>query len=45
VKQASQAAISGGVFGTPTGKVNGRALATNETLTAEGLRNAIVAAG
>jgi protein-disulfide isomerase len=45
VKQASQAAISGGVFGTPTVKVNGRALATNETLTAEGLRNAIVAAG
>jgi protein-disulfide isomerase len=45
VRQASQAAISGGVDGTPTVKVNGRALPTNETLSAQGLRNAVVAAG
>jgi protein-disulfide isomerase len=45
VRQTSQAAIAGGISGTPTVKVNGRALATNETLTAEGLRNAVVAAG
>jgi protein-disulfide isomerase len=44
VRQASEAAISGGVFGTPTVNVNGRTLPTSETLTAEGLRNAIVAA-
>jgi hypothetical protein len=45
VRQASRAAITGGVVGTPTVKVNGKALATNETLTAGGLRNAVVAAG
>jgi protein-disulfide isomerase len=40
VRQASQAAIGGGVNGTPTVKVNGTALPTNETLSAEGLRDA-----
>jgi protein-disulfide isomerase len=45
VRQTTQAALSGGIFGTPTVNVNGRALPTSETLTAEGLRNAIVAAG
>jgi protein-disulfide isomerase len=44
VRQESQAAIGGGVNGTPTVKVNGTALPTNETLSAEGLRNAVVAA-
>jgi protein-disulfide isomerase len=44
VHQETQAAIGGGVNGTPTVKVNGTALPTNETLTAEGLRNAVVAA-
>jgi hypothetical protein len=33
------------MVGTPTVKVNGTAMPTNETLTAEGLRNAIIAAG
>jgi protein-disulfide isomerase len=41
VRRASQAAIAGGVNGTPTVKVNGKALSTNETLTADGLRNAV----
>ncbi|GLY72124.1 DsbA family protein [Actinoallomurus iriomotensis] len=45
VDRTSQAAISGGLTGTPTVKVNGRALPTNETMTAEGLRGAVVAAG
>jgi protein-disulfide isomerase len=45
VRQTSQAAISGGVFGTPTVNVNSRSVPTSETLSAEGLRNAIVAAG
>jgi len=45
VRQASTAAVAGGVLGTPTVKVNGTALPTNETLTAEGLRNAVIAAG
>jgi protein-disulfide isomerase len=45
VRRTSQAAISGGISGTPTVKVNGEALATDETMTAEGLRNAVVAAG
>jgi hypothetical protein len=31
--------------GTPTVKVSGKALPTNESLTAEGSRNAVVAAG
>jgi protein-disulfide isomerase len=45
VRQMSQTAIAGGVFGTPTVNVNGQPLPSSETLTAEGLRNAIVAAG
>lgn len=45
VRQTSRAAIGGGVNGTPTVKVNGTALPTNETLSAEGLRSAVVAAG
>jgi protein-disulfide isomerase len=45
VRQTSQTAISGGVFGTPTVDVGGVPLPTSETLTAEGLRNAIIAAG
>ena len=45
VRQASRAAIGGGVNGTQTVKVNGTALSTNETLSAEGLRNAVVAVG
>jgi protein-disulfide isomerase len=44
VRQASAQAIAGGILGTPTVKVNGTALPTNETLTAEGLRNAVIAA-
>jgi protein-disulfide isomerase len=45
VRRASQAAIAGGINGTPTVKVNGKALDTGETLTADGLRNAVQAAG
>ncbi|MDN3353244.1 thioredoxin domain-containing protein [Actinomadura sp. DC4] len=45
VRQTSGLAIAGGILGTPTVKVNGTALPTNETLTAEGLRNGIIAAG
>jgi protein-disulfide isomerase len=45
VRQTSQAAITSGVSGTPTVKVNGKAVPTDETLTAEGLRNAVLAAG
>jgi hypothetical protein len=45
LRQASRTAIAGGVNGTPTVKVNGRTLATNETLTAEGSRAAVTAAG
>jgi protein-disulfide isomerase len=44
VRQASKTAISGGLQGTPTVKVNGRTLGTDETLTADGLRNAVDAA-
>jgi protein-disulfide isomerase len=45
VRQASATAIADGIVGTPTVKVNGTALPTNETLTAEGLRSAVIAAG
>jgi protein-disulfide isomerase len=45
VRQASATAIAAGIVGTPTVKVNGTALPTNETLTAEALRNAVIAAG
>jgi protein-disulfide isomerase len=45
VRQTSQTAISGGVSGTPTVNVGGVPLPASETLTAEGLRNAIIAAG
>jgi protein-disulfide isomerase len=45
VRQTSAAVIAGGIVGTPTVKVNGTAMPTNETLTAERLRNAIIAAG
>ncbi len=45
VRAESAVAIAGGVFGTPTVKINGRVLPTNETLTAQGLRSAVVAAG
>jgi hypothetical protein len=38
-------AIASGVPGTPTVKVNGTALSGDETLTAEGLRNAVTTAG
>jgi protein-disulfide isomerase len=45
VQQASRAAIQSGVNGTPTVRVNGRALPTDETLTAVGLRHAVETAG
>jgi protein-disulfide isomerase len=45
VGKTSAAVIAGGLLGTPTVKVNGKALPTSETLTAEGLRNAVIAAG
>jgi protein-disulfide isomerase len=45
VRRASQAAIAAGINGTPTVKVNGKALDTGETLTADGLRTAVQAAG
>jgi protein-disulfide isomerase len=45
VRLMSLSAIAGGVTGTPMVNVNGQTLPTNETLTAEALRNAIAAAG
>ncbi|MFB9835306.1 DsbA family protein [Actinoallomurus acaciae] len=46
VRQVSQAALTrGGIVGTPTVKVNGVALSTDETMSAEGLRKAVVGAG
>lgn len=46
VRQVSQVALTrGGIVGTPTVKVNGVALSTDETMTAEGLRKAVVGAG
>ena len=44
VREETRKAIAGGVYGTPTVKVNGTALSSSETLTAEGLRHAITAA-
>ncbi len=41
VRRASQSAITGGLQGTPTVKVDGRTLSTNETLTVDGLRDAV----
>jgi hypothetical protein len=43
--QRVRRAGTAGVVGTPTVKVNGTALPTDETLTAEALRNAVIAAG
>jgi protein-disulfide isomerase len=45
VRRASRTAIAGGVNGTPTVKVNGTAIDSNETLSAQGLRSAVEAAG
>lgn len=44
VRNASQAAIAGGINGTPTVKLNGTPLELNETLSATGLRAAVDAA-
>lgn len=44
VRGASQAAIAGGINGTPTVKLNGKPLDLNEILTATGLRAAVDAA-
>jgi hypothetical protein len=44
VRQETERAIAGGVYGTPTVKVNGTAPSSSETLTAEGPRHAMIAA-
>jgi protein-disulfide isomerase len=44
VGRVSQAAIAGGIMGTPTVKVNGRVLGPADAMTPKGLRDAVDAA-